>query len=127
MKKAIIILCLAGFVAGVITYQKYNQQRLSQAIGGWQSKVDMAQLNGKSPDEVSAFLIRYGASQEPYTGLKLVHDRNTSYREGYILAHTRPVVYLLRLPEPRYYSVQMNFTFDEQNKCTSSYVWSQGS
>ena len=129
MKKIITILCFAGLVAGIVSYQNYSNRKLFQAVGGWQSKVDVEKVDGESPAQVSAFLTKYHATQEPYTGTQSVlnESTNTKQNEGYILAETPSVAYIFGLPEGHSWSVKMCFTFDDQNKCINSYVYGEGS
>lgn len=123
MKKIIVVLCLIGLIAGVCAHQNYSDQKLFQAIGGWQSKIDVAKVGGKSPAEISTNLAKYHATQASYTGTQSVFNTstNTTQNERYIFAEVPVATYAFGPPE-RHLSKKMCFTFDNQNKCVNSFV-----
>lgn len=130
LKKIAIVFCLFCIIAGGFAYQNYSNQKVFQAINGWQGKIDVAKIDGKSPAQVSAFLTKCHATQEPYTGVQSVLNESTNTRqnEGFILAEDpSAVAYTLGLPEGHSWSIKMCFTFDDHNRCINSYVSGQGS
>ena len=107
LRKTTTVLCIISLVAGCVAYQNYSKQKLFQAISGWQSRIDVGKVDGKSPAQVSAFLTKYHAIQEPYTGTQSVFNESTSttQNEGYILAETPSVSYIFGLPEGHSWSI----------------------
>ncbi len=127
MKKIIMILCAVSFIAGpfviLAAYQHYNQQRIYQAMNEWQNKVTNAHLNGKSPEEVSAFLDAQQVAHDPYSGRQAMIGGG---KMGYIVAHPDTAYYLPSVTGRNSWSVEVDFTFDEKNKCCNFFVGASG-
>ena len=129
MKKSTAgLLCFIGCVAGLFVLQNYDQRRLNQIMSDCQSKIAIAQLDGKSPQEVAAFLDTQNIAHDPYTGAELIHGegKNISLKEGFIDGYAGSYIYLFKWPGGDFWHVRITFTFDGQNKYKSSFVYAEG-
>ena len=129
MKKLIIVLlCFIGCIAGLFAFQNFDQRRLNHIMQDCQSKIAIAQLNGKSPKEVAAFLDTQNIAHDPYTGVELIHweGKNITYKEGFIDGYSGPYIYLFKWPGGDFWHVRITFIFDGQSKYKSSFVYAEG-
>ena len=128
MKKSIVVLLtFVGIIGGLVGLQNYDQHRLNQITEKCQSQIANAHLDGKSPEEVSAFLDANHIAHDPYSGVELIlQDHGPTLKEGFIQAQTGPRIYLFKWPGGETWQVRMTFVFDEHNRFKSNMIYSEG-
>ena len=129
MKKSTVVwLCFFGLIVSLFALQNYNQRRLKQVMDECNSKIAIAQLDGKNPTEVAAFLDKQKIVHDSYYRSRVVTlaGKNTSYQEGFIDAYAGPDIYIFKWPWGTRWFVRIPFIFDDQSKYRSSFVYAEG-
>ncbi len=123
----IVLLTFAGITGGLVVLQNYDQNRLNQIVEKCQSQIANAHLEGKSPEQVIAFLDANHIAHDPYTGVELFHgDPGPTLKMGTIRAQVGPRIYLFKWPGGETWQVRMTFTFDEHSRYNSNMIYSEG-